>query len=273
MKLQSASPKTKIRHRNEINSTFSQLPLSSRRILFMALAQIDTKKLIPDGEVYRISAKEYADIADVNISSAYRQLKQGAEDLQRSTLPIPKSELLIPFKRAGDPLIPRAKESHPKDTIYSLNITEYCAYSESGAFVEIRFTRTMEPYISKLAGGYYTTQVLLSAARLSENNSSSLYQLLRKNISQGKFKFADIEINTLKDELNLFTLEDGEKKYFYDEYKIFNRDFLKKSTKAIRETTELKDLDYQVIEKQARKASKLRFTYSLADEKISLPES
>lgn len=267
MRLQSASPNTKIRHRNEINSTFSQLPLSSRRILFMALAQIDTKKLIPEGEVFRITAKEYADIADVDMSNAYKQLKQGSEELQRSTLPIPKSELLEPFVRAGDPLITRSKGAHPKDTIYSLNITEYCAYSEMGAFVEIRFTRTMEPYISRLAGGYYTTQVLLSAARLSENNSSSLYQLLRKHISQGKVKFVDISISVLKEELNLFSLEGGEKKYFYDEYKVFNRDFLKKSTKAIRETTELKDLNYEVIEKEGRKASKIRFTYSLLDEK------
>lgn len=263
MKLQSVSPKTKIRHRNEINSTFSQLPLPSRRVLFMAIAQIDAKKLIPDGAVYRITAKEYADIANVDLSVAYKQLKSGAEELQKSTISIPKSELLKPFKRAGEPLLTRPTAKLPKDTIYSLNITEYCAYSESEGFIELRFTRTMEPYVSLLAGGYYTTQVLLSAARLSENNSSALYQLIRKNISQGKTKYFDIEIKYLKDELGLYTDTVNERKYFYEEFKIFNRDFLKKTTKAIKETTEIKDLKFEIIEKEGRKAFKIRFSYTL----------
>lgn len=266
MKLQGVSPGTKIRHRNEINSTFSQLPLPARRVLFMAIAQIDAKKLIPDGEVYRITAKEYSDIANVDLSVAYKQLKYGAEELQKSTLSIPKSELLKPFKRAGESFLPKPASKTPKDTIYSLNITEYCAYSESEGFIELRFTRTMEPYVSLLAGGYYTTQVLLSAARLSENNSSVLYQLIRKNISQGKIKFFDIEINTLKDEVGLFSDTQGERKYLYEEFKVFNRDFLKKTMKAIRDTTEIKDLDCNVIEKTGRRAFKIRFTYALKEE-------
>lgn len=45
MKLANVTPKTKIRHRNEINTTFSMLPLSARRILFMAIAQLDSKNV------------------------------------------------------------------------------------------------------------------------------------------------------------------------------------------------------------------------------------
>lgn len=44
MNLLKVTPKTKIRHRNEINNTFSALPLSARRILFMAMAQIDSRQ-------------------------------------------------------------------------------------------------------------------------------------------------------------------------------------------------------------------------------------
>ena len=49
MNLLKVTPKTKIRHRNEINNTFSALPLSARRILFMAMAQIDSRQELSKG--------------------------------------------------------------------------------------------------------------------------------------------------------------------------------------------------------------------------------
>ncbi|MGQ7190782.1 RepB family plasmid replication initiator protein, partial [Escherichia sp. HC-CC] len=70
----SVTKKTKIRHRNEINSTFSSLPLSARRILFMAMAQIDSREELSEGATFRITAREYAFIADIDVTGAYRQL-------------------------------------------------------------------------------------------------------------------------------------------------------------------------------------------------------
>lgn len=77
MNLLSVTKKTKIRHRNEINSTFSSLPLSARRILFMAMAQIDSREELSEGATFRITAREYAFIADIDVTGAYRQLKEG----------------------------------------------------------------------------------------------------------------------------------------------------------------------------------------------------
>lgn len=265
MKLENTTSHTKVRHRNEINTTFSLLPLSARRILFMAIAQLDSKKMIPDSDTFKITASEYAFIADIDVSVAYKQLKEGVEELQRSVLSIQKSKLLEPFKRAGDPMLPNAKSKSPKDTFRMLNITEYCDYSESGAFVELKFTRTMEPYISMLAGGY-TTQVLLSAARLSEPNASALYQLLRKNISLGKVNYFEISINELKDELNLFTVQKNEKSYSYPEFKDFKRYVLLKSIKTILSVTEFVSLDFEVSKKIQRKAHILKFFYSINKE-------
>lgn len=265
MKLQNVTPKTKIRHRNEINSTFSMLPLSARRILFMAIAQLDSKRMLEQGQTFRITAKEYSVIADVDISVAYKQLKEGASELQTSIISIPKSQLLEPFARAGEPLLPKKGKKSPADTIRSLNLTEYCDYAESESSIELSFTRFIEPYICRLKDNY-TTQVLLSTVRLSETNASSLYQLIRKNISIGKRSYFDIEVDDLKDELNLFKIEDNEKNYFYPDFKIFNRAFLKKNISLINDVTEIKDLDFSIIEKVARKASKLRFTYSVSKE-------
>lgn len=271
MKLKNVTPNTKIRHRNEINSTLSQLPLTARRILYMAIAQVeDTKKMLPDGEVFRIRASEYAQVADVNVSTAYRQMKDGAEKLQTSTLAVPRDQLLEPFKRDGNS-IAVAKKVSAKDAIRVLNITEYCEYSESAGYVDIKFTRIMEPYISLLAGGY-TTQVLLSATRLSENNASTLYQLIRKNISMGRWKYFDIDIDELKDELGLYSIENGIKTYSYEAFKTFNNSFLKRTVNAIREATELKDLSYEISEKLGRKAVKLRFSYSVSKSDIDLTD-
>lgn len=233
----------------------------------MAIAQVeDTKKMLPEGEIFRIRAAEYAEVADINVSVAYRQMKEGAETLQKSTLAVPRDQLLEPFQRAGTPLKP-AKRASAKDAVMVLNITDYCEYSESAGYIDIRFTRTMEPYISLLAGGY-TTQVLLSATRLSETNASNLYQLIRKNISMGRWKYFDIEIDALKDELGLFSIENGMKTYLYEAFKTFNHSFLKKSVESIKESTELKDLSYEVCEKLGRKATKLRFSYTVSKAEV-----
>ncbi|ENG6110120.1 MULTISPECIES: replication initiation protein [Serratia] len=265
MKLANVTPKTKIRHRNEINTTFSMLPLSARRILFMAIAQLDSKRMLEQGQSFKISAKDYSLIADVDISVAYKQLKEGASELQSSIISIPKSQLLEPFARAGDPLLPKKGKKSPPDTIRSLNLTEYCDYADSESTIELSFSRYVEPYICRLKDNY-TTQVLLSTVRLTETNASSLYQLIRKNISLGKRSYFDITVDELKEEMNLFKIIDNEKVYSYPEFKIFNRDFIKKNVDLINKITEIQQLKYEVIEKVARKASKIRFSYSVSKE-------
>lgn len=265
MKLANVTAKTKIRHRNEINLTFSKLPLPARRILFMAIAQIDSKRMLEQGQVFRITATEYAVISDIDVSVAYKQLKEGANELQTSIISIPKSQLLDPFVRAGEPLLPKKGKKSPADTIRSMNLTEYCDYADSEGYVDIRFTGVIEPYICRLADGF-TTQVLLSAARLTEANASSLYQLIRKNISAGKRSYFDIDVDDLKDELNLYRYDGNEKIYLHAQFKDFNRDFLKKNIDTINRVTEICNLSFEIIERVARKASKLRFSYSVSKE-------
>lgn len=265
MKLKNISSNTKIRHRHEVNHTFSRLSLAARRIVFMALAQIDSKKIPEKNTIYKISASEYANIANIDISVAYKQLKEGAEHLQSSVLSIPEEQIIAPFVRAGDPLLTsRKKRNRAKDYILKLNITEMCGYTESEGYIEVMFSRSMEPYICHLVGGY-TTQVLLSAARLSDTNSSMLYQFLRKMISSGKQKYFIIDIDDLKDELGFFKIINNEKIFNYPEFRDFSRDFLKKSIKQILINTEFDILDCCIYEKIGRKAKSIKFTYSFKE--------
>ncbi|CNI56855.1 replication initiation protein [Yersinia ruckeri] len=257
------SETTKIRHRHEINATFSKMALAAKRVLFMAIAQVDSKQLIERGQTFVVSANDYASIANVDISVAYKQLKDAGEELQGMTLEIPKSELLPPFQRAGEPLIWKKPVGNG---VRLLNLTEYIDYEAGDGFIEINFTRQMEPYICRLKDGY-TTQVLLSAVRLSDPNASNLYQLIRKKISSGMIKYFDITIDQLKDELNLFKLdtETTEKIYLYPEFKDFNKAVIKKSLLSIEKLTELGKLNAEVIEKRNRKAYAVRISYSIKD--------
>ncbi|EBJ5114486.1 replication initiation protein [Salmonella enterica] len=264
MNLLKVTPKTKIRHRNEINNTFSALPLSARRILFMAMAQIDSRQELSKGEVFRITAKEYAFIADIDTSVAYKQLKEGAEELQASVIRIPKNKLIASVQ--GDESEKASKKRKiPSDAVRVMNLTSFCDYVESEGYVEIGFSNVIEPYITMLKDSY-TTQVLLSSVRLTDQNANILYQYIRKQISNGKNKSFDVYISDLKEELELFKIEDGEKVYLYQNYKDFNKAFLNKNIEKINQFTEIKKLSVSIIERVARKATKLRFSYQVDKE-------
>ena len=92
------------------------------------------------------------------------------------------------------------------------------------------FSHVIEPYITMLKDSY-TTQVLISSVRLADQNSNMLYQFIRKQYSSGKKTFFDIEVDVLKDELELFRIDNGEKVYLYQNFKDFNKVFLQKILK------------------------------------------
>jgi len=143
-----------------------------------------------------------------------------------------------------------------------LNITEWCDYEEDSGYIDVSFTRSMEPYICMLKGNY-TTQHLISAALLSDANAGNLYQLIRKKISQGKKQYFDIEVNKLKDELCLYTMVKKEKVYAYPRFKDFKAKVLKKGVGTISKTTELTNAKVEIIEKKGRKAHMIRISYEI----------
>lgn len=253
---------TKIRHRNDINKTLGAMPLAPRRALFMALAQVpDPRKIIGKDRVFRLYASEYAKLANIDRSKGYEQLKAAAEHLQQQVIGIPKDQLL--------PWIPRPGETpwrKPQGKgIRMLNVTEFCDYEEGDGYVDIMFSRSMEPYICRIERDY-TTQVLLSAMRLRDKNASNLYQLIRNQIGQKKDRYFEIEVDALKRELGLFTETSEGLTYSYPEFKSFNRGVLKRSIDTIESVTEIKDITVAVVARQRRKAHLLRFSYRIDDQ-------
>lgn len=243
--------KSKVRHRNGINETLAEMPLSARRVLFLAMVQLDPKKIIKEGATFRVSAKDYAEVCGINVAMAYGQLKDAAEQLQKQVIGIPKNELLEPIARVGErPWV------RPSGTgIRMLNMTEWCDYEEGNGYIEVSFTRQMEPYICKLERDY-TTQVLLSSVRLTESNASRMYQYLRNKISNGKSSYFDIEVEKLKKDLG------ADKQDTYSEFKYFNKNFFKRAVSQIVSKTEFKSIEMVVTERVKRKISKVRIFYT-----------
>lgn len=258
--------KTKIRHRNELNSTLSQLPLAAKRVMYLALAPIDSKNKIESGRVFKINASDLSKMAGIGISLAYQQLKEGAKLLRNSSLCLSGDDVILLSKDLG---LPYTEKNKPNEI--DLSITDYCAYFNGEGYLEIRFTRSIEPYISNLVGekNKYTTRLLVSSLKLNGFYSSSLYQLLRKHhFSKKNSSRFIIEINELKQELLAFEInEKGDMAYKYPDFPIFKREVLNKSIKEIKEKTEIKSISISIFEKKGKKAHKILFEYIIEEEK------
>ncbi|EMU2134545.1 RepB family plasmid replication initiator protein, partial [Salmonella enterica subsp. enterica serovar Dublin] len=73
-----------------------------------------------------------------------------------------------------------------------------------------------------------------------------------------------------KDELELFRIDNGEKVYLYQNFKDFNKVFLQKNIEKINQYTEINHLEVRIVERVARRASKLRFSYKIDKESEGL---
>ncbi|WMY95324.1 MAG: replication initiation protein (plasmid) [Arsenophonus sp.] len=245
------SKKTKVRHRNGLNETLADMPLSSRRVLFLTIARLDQKKIMERGTVFRVYASDYSELCGVDKSTAYQQLKKAAKQLQHQVIAIPREELLPPIPRVGEPLIPWKKL---EGGIRMLNVTEYCDYMDGDGYIDVAFSRQMEPYICRLEKDF-TTQILLSAVRLSDTNAIRIYQYLREKISAGKMQYFDIHLQQLKEDLGM------NKSGYYEFYKNINNQYFKRSAKKIIEKTEFIKINMEVIKRIKRRVVKVRISY------------
>lgn len=244
------SNKTKIRHRNGINKTLMNMPLAARRLLFLVIAQIDTMKIIKEGEIFSVSAKNYSDLCGVDIKTAYSQLKSGARDLHSQSLEIPQEELLKAFSRRPNEYL--RNESKWRG-VRLLHLTDSCSYIDDEAIVQVQFSRQMEPYICMIEKDF-TTQILMSNIRLPDTNAAKLYQYLREKISKHNIHYFDEEIEQLK-----IHLEANADRYL--EFKYFKQEFIGRSIKKLLEVTEFTKIEMKTIEKKGRKAHKVRVCY------------
>ncbi len=254
---------TKVRHRNEVGVTLASLSLSAKRVLFLALCQIDSKEMLND-EILEVDADLFSKTTTLDKYAAYAALKEGAKVLASTTLVLNRDDLKNLSNELG---IATSKNKMP-DRL-DLNLTEFCAYYDHLAIVRIKFTNTAKRYFSKLIGSEnrYTTQVLKSVVILNSVNSTNLYQVIRKYYSLNPAsKSFEISVDQLKDEMGVYHIENGEKVYKYPKYSFFIRDVINKSIKEIIEKTEIKTIKFTVVGKKGRMVHMLKFEYSLNED-------
>ncbi len=254
---------TKVRHRNEVGVTLASLSLSAKRVLFLALCQIDSKEMLND-EILEVDADLFSKTTTLDKYAAYAALKEGAKVLASTTLVLNRDDLKNLSNELG---IATSKNKMP-DRL-DLNLTEFCAYYDHLAIVRIKFTNTAKRYFSKLIGSEnrYTTQVLKSVVILNSVNSTNLYQVIRKHYSLNPAsKSFEISVDQLKDEMGLYHIENSEKVYKYPKYSFFIRDVINKSIKEIIEKTEIKTIKFTVVGKKGRMVHMLKFEYSLNED-------
>jgi len=260
---------TKVRHRNEVGVTLSSLSLSAKRVLFLALCQIDTKEMLDD-DILEVDSDFFSKATSLDKHAAYAALKEGAKVLSSTTLVLNRDDLKSLANELG---ILSSKNKIPDRM--DLNLTEFCVYYDNLATVKIKFTNTAKRYFSKLMGSEnrYTTQVLKSVVLLNSTNSTNLYQVIRKHYSQNVSKRSfEISVDELKDEMGLYLIEGDEKVYKYPKYSFFVRDVITKSIKEITDKTEIKKVSFSVVGKKGRMAHMLKFDFSIIEDAIMQEE-
>lgn len=246
---------TNVRHSDDFNLSLASLPIPAKRVLFLILAQIsDPRESVDEDEIcFEVKAKEYAEICDVDLSTAYKSLPLAVDTLLSSHIYEDLSE--EGFKRAS-----------------KTNITTSATYYFDEGYCKIFFNRRVFPYFFELSKKF-TTQNLFYVARLSDASLANLYQLImkryskRNTIAEYKTSFT-IGVDELKDEMWLFNIDKkGNKEYLYQSYKYFGQ-FLKRLAVSLGEQTNIKDVSIAIESRRGRKASVLRISYVIHNEKV-----
>ncbi|WP_334472568.1 replication initiation protein [Arsenophonus sp. PmNCSU2021_1] len=248
------SKKKKIYHRNDARASLISMGLSARRILYLTIVQQnrddDGVILFDENKIYRITAKDYAQLCGIDTSVAYKQLKEGVEEIRTHLMRIPQSELL-----SSDEM-----KKRPKDGMLLFTLANYGFYSDGAGYIEVKLDPIVAPYVSNLKNNF-TSQFLLSGLRLPDSNANKLYILLREWISAGMSAFKDISVEELKYQLMINDTKT------YNSFKRFTDLFFKRAVKKIIETTEFSKIDIEIIERQKRKAYMVRISYEYNEQK------
>ncbi|MEZ9702412.1 replication initiation protein [Vibrio sp. 10N.261.46.E12] len=250
MELLTRNMNKKIYHCNDAHQELAKMELSARRILYMCLSELERERDVDSGltsikfdpeQVFTITAKDYAQLCNIDTSEAYKQLQNGVYDIRTYGMEIPESVLHPELK------------GRPKDGMIVFTVANYSYYSNGDGFVEVKLAPEFAPYISDLTKEF-TSQFLLSAVRLPKGNAYNLYLLLSRWISSGKIGYCEIELDELKRELGV----EGE---CYNKFNTFDNSFFKRAVKQVLAITEFTYIDMEIIQKKGRKAHKVRISY------------
>jgi plasmid replication initiation protein len=212
------------KHNHLVEASY-RLSLVGQRVFLLALAKINPHaKLLKQ---YEITAEEYAREYKISSKIAYRDLKEGLDELYNADIRLNDMELKILTRR---------------------RIIDEAKYHYGEGKISISFPEKLEPFLCELHG-QYTQYRIGQVSSLRSAHSIRLYELLIQ------FRKTSERLITIKNLRNWFRLE---KKY--KQYGDLNKWVIKPSVDELNAKTNLL-INYKCI-KKGRRADLLSFSFN-----------
>lgn len=166
------SPETSLAHRNvsmsnTIINAAHGLNLSEKRIVSTAIAKLNSLAKSPPTKPIKITALEFSECFKIDETTAYEQLKKGADNL---------------FLR----YISRSYSTPYGDKVEKIRWIDRAAYHPGEGYVEMNFTAHVAPYLMALEKRF-TTYKLEHTRALRSIHSWRLYENLKRWDSTGRW--------------------------------------------------------------------------------------
>ena len=207
-----------------------RMSLQEQRVLLACIAKVDRSQPITDEKMYRVSAKDLAELSNNTIDGMYTELKEAADTLFERRLTI--------YEEAND----------GKPTKLTMRWVQSARYIKHEGAIELRFAHDILPYLTELSRRF-TKYALSDIAQMNSAYAIRLYELLMQWREIGK---REVSIDWLRERLDL------QKKY--PATKDLKRWVLDPSIEQINTHTPIK-LNYEQ-RKTGRKITHLTFTFT-----------
>jgi plasmid replication initiation protein len=233
------SKETKLANRhvsmsNSIVSAAHALTLAEKRIMSAALAQLDSMAKTAPTKAVKVTALEYAECFDIDETTAYEQLKKGADGL---------------FERIIRRLVPTPYGKK----LEKIRWIDRALYHPGEGYVEINFSNQVAPYLMALEKRF-TTYRLEQTRALRSIHSWRLFENLKRWESTGLWRVSIEDFHHAMESTKSYRENFAQLRKWVIE-------------PAVRELKELSGLEITwEAHKTGRKVSTLLFRFKTADQ-------
>jgi plasmid replication initiation protein len=222
------SAKNLVTKHNELIQAQYKLTVAEQRLILACICQIDSRvaaKLMP--ETISVSAEDYAALYHIDVSTAYRQIKQARDRLM-----------------SGRKITLQNDKNVEREAFW---VSDVAHFKRQGR-VELTFSKSVRKYLSQLSGNF-TSYEIRQVSRMNKEYTFRFYEFLMQYKSTGKRR---IGVDELRAWLNLVNGE-------YSAFKDFRVKILDKSIKEITAHTNL-EVKYEKI-KNGKQVTHLEFVF------------
>lgn len=206
---------TVTKHNHLVQASY-RLSLTAQRVFILAIGQINHKQNLKDH--YEITAEEFSKMYNVSPKTAYRDLKEGLDELYNADIKLDDLELKILTRR---------------------RIVDEAKYHYGEGKISISFPEKLHPFLCEM-NGKYTQYRICQVSNLKSAYAIRLFELLMQ------FKSTGDRIITLKNFRNWFRIENK-----YKTYADLNKRIIKPAINELNTKTNL-SIKYTPIKKERR---------------------